>query len=220
MQTLETLEAVLAAGQAILDTEKESEERERRILEARTNAIQETALTAAKGFLPAGVHAYMEAKIIDDVRCQLTIRIPDALPAFIFLGCQSSYARNDPELLIVENWYVETNRHHEHVTVWRDEEYDYQLFSGSLEELPKALLIAKSAYRPPVVEKPIVEPDPAAYVNLYDRLRADIESAVEHRKMGLEKLSHDKLAIVTAQALVDLAESLDCFRRNYFTKNF
>ena len=119
-------------------------------------------------------------------------------------------------MLIVKNWQVESNRWHEQVTVWRDDEYDYQLFSGSLEELPKALLIAKNAYRPPVVPEPIAEPTPS----LYNRLRADIEAAAKRVDEGRYELARARLDLVTASALVDLAETMDCHRLDYVNKNF
>ncbi len=212
---MQTLEAVLAAGQAILDTEKESEARAQRILDARSNAVKEVAMTAARGFLPAGVHAYMEARLTDNAGCRVAICIPDALPVYVFMGCGKVTSDDDPDLLIVKNWEVISNRWHEEVIIWRDDEHDHQLFSGSLEELPKALLIAKNAYRPPVVPEPIAEPTPSLYTSLYTSLRDDIENALQFSDPGNGLATIEThMQVVIAKALVDIAESLDAMYKN------
>ena len=203
--TFRTVEDILAAGHAALNFEKAEAARTQAEYEARIDAICKIALSVAKQYIPVPLHPYLRPVFDFPYSVHVHIEIPNATPVITTLRNKAVTGNNidDPDFDVPANWNVFTNGYHDAVFIW-DAYLERHVFSGSFDDLPRALVFAQQNYRkhtPAQPVEPIPQPDPTADLNFYQRLQADLNEVEEgDASIPLKAI---------ARALIDIAESLN-----------
>lgn len=210
-QPPQTLEEILAAGQAAIDVEFAREKAQEEAIQAKRQAICAAAQQAALAHIPSVLHNYVGASSEKEPGIvKIKIIIPNALPVTMVYTdtVGNAYDIEDPEHLNPDNWHISTNRYHDEIFVW-DDHYQAYRFEGKLYEISKALIFARQYF-----PKPEPAPHPSTQPTLYARLTEKIETAAEH----FDKKNHERgmeyIMLAIVEALVDLAETQYCIATN------